>query len=200
MVSSLFLLQTRDLVKLLTSPSLTRREDSLKMKSTDLSKRLRSTRSLMSREECRLSLRTTLNSMSTRYREPSRMRRSRKNSPRLRELLSTPSVTNFNSGYMLTRMLLRTSMRRRDRSSRLYTTQLLLRSLDNRDKVSQDRVRISLEVKDSQVLELKELNRIIREPILTILTEVNNFKKFIFYKISYLYLKTILCDKRLILE
>ena len=106
----------------------------------------------------------------------------------LRDNRSTLNVKSSSNGYTLIRMLLKMSMRKREKSSRLSIIQLLKRSMDNKDKDSQVLVhRISKEVKDSQELEPRVISRVIRELISMILTEVNNFKQFIFYKILFIF-------------
>jgi hypothetical protein len=116
MVFLLSLLKTRELVKLPTLLSLTRREDYLRKKLTDLSKRLRNIKRLMSRESNKLSLRITSSNTSIRSRLWSRMRESRIKLTTRKDSRLTINVMNYLSGYMLTRMLLRMSMKRRDKS------------------------------------------------------------------------------------
>ena len=159
-----------------------RKVDYHKKKLTDLSKRQRNIKRLMSKENNKLNLRITSSNIYIRFNLWLKMRKSKIKSLMLKEHRSTPNVRNYSNGYILTKMLLRMSMRKRERNLKPYITQSLLRSMVNKDKDSQvlDH-KISKEDKDSQELVLRVINRVIKELISMILTDTNNFKHFIFY-------------------
>lgn len=178
MVFLLLLLRIRELEKLLTLLSLMRKVDYLRKKLTDWSKRLKNIKSLMNRENNKLNLKTTLSNISIKSNLWSKMRKSKIKSLKMKENRSMINVKSYHNGYIVTRMLLKMSMRRRERNLKLFIIQLLLRFMVNKEKDSQVlKVSQVLELKDSQVL---KNNRTIKEPISTILTEINNFKHFIF--------------------
>jgi hypothetical protein len=70
----------------------------------------------MSKESNKLSLKTISSNIFIRFNLWSRMRKSKIKFLMLKELKSTPNVKNYSNGYMLTKMLLKMSMRKREKS------------------------------------------------------------------------------------
>lgn len=180
MVFLLLELKIKELVKLLILLSLMRKEDFLKKKLIDSSKRPKNTKRLMSRESNKLNLEIISSNISTRSNLWSRMIKSKTKFLMKKKHKLIPNVKNYSNGYILTKMLLKMNMMKKRKNLKLSIILLLRKFMDNKDKVSQE---LELMDKVSQGLELvlNKNNRNNRELILMISTEVNNFNKFSFY-------------------